>query len=111
MTSLDLVRSTDAILWELRHASTWGRRVALMLTDVAGRRIEGHVASVSATGSSVMIRCDRVVVLVPAETILAVHYPRQWMGEETTWDGKGRFDRPARVEPQADRLPNPEGWS
>lgn len=106
MTGMELIRLPDPLLRDLREAWATGKRVALVLTDAAGRRIEGHVRSVSPSG----VAANVGGVLVPLSEILSVHHPRQYMGDETTWKG-GAFDgRPRRQEPQREQLPNPEGW-
>lgn len=83
-----LVRRTDSILWELRNFFATGKRVALSLTDEAGRRAEGHVTSVSPTGGTVTISGQ----MIPAAAILAVHRP-VIMGDDTSWvAGRWHFE-------------------
>jgi hypothetical protein len=88
MPGTELVRRTDAIVWELRRFCISGKRVALSLTDEAGRRAEGHVTTVSPTGGTVTISG----VMIPAEHILAVHRP-VILGEDSNWvAGRWHFD-------------------
>ena len=103
----ELIRLPSPLLRDLRSAWAKGERVALVLTEGAGRRIEGHVRAVSPTGASVSVNGT----LVPLADVLSVHRPRQFMGGETTWRPGERFAGPERrYEPQCERLPNPEGW-
>lgn len=91
------------MLWELRRAWATGRRVSLTLVDNAGRRVEGHVRAVSATGASVNVNG----ILVPVESILGVHMRSRWMDEDTTWEEGGQpfHGRARRVLPQSEELP------
>jgi hypothetical protein len=96
-----LVRLTDSILWELRRYWASGKRVAVTLSEEAGRRIEGQVTRVSPTGAWVRINS----VQIPAEEILAIHKP-VILGEDTTHRGKAAWHfEPLRVVPQAEELP------
>lgn len=87
MTGTALVRRTDVILWELRRLCISGKRVALSLTDEAGRRAEGHVTTVSPTGATVTISG----LMISAEQILAVHNP-SLLGDSTWHTGRWHFD-------------------
>lgn len=82
-----LVRRTDSTLWELRRLWGSGKRVALSLTEEAGRRVEGEVTGVSPTGAWVKVNG---VQIAPAD-ILAVHYP-SILGDSTWRSGRWHFD-------------------
>lgn len=83
-----LVRRTDSVLWELRRFWASGKRVALSLTEEAGRRAEGHVSHVSPTGGTVTISG----LMIPTTEILAVHRPVV-MGEDTNYvAGRWHFE-------------------
>jgi hypothetical protein len=104
---MELIRLPNPMLRELRTAWAAGRRIALSLSHRAGGRVEGHIRSVSPTGASVNVNGR----LIPMADVLGVHRPLQYIGEDTTWRGRAAFDvEPQRYEPQAERLPNPEGW-
>jgi hypothetical protein len=102
VTGKELVRPADSILWDLRHHWASGKRVALTLTEEAGRRAEGKVTRVSPTNAWVKING----ILIPAEAILAVHRP-VLMGEDTTHRGEAswHFTPGRHPEPQAEQLP------
>lgn len=95
-----LIRLTDSMMWELRRFWASGKRVALSLTEEAGRRVEGQVTRVSPV--NVWVKINGIVI--PAEAILAVHRP-VIMGEDTTHrGGEWHFESLRRV-PQAEELP------
>jgi hypothetical protein len=102
---MELIRLTDAILWELRRFWASGKRVALSLTEAGGRRLEGQVEGVSATGAWVKVNGVRV----RPEDILAIHRP-VIMGEDSTWRGGDWHFTPLRVVPQAEELPGIAEW-
>lgn len=87
-----LVRRTDSILWELRRLWASGKRVALTLTEEAGRRAEGQVTRVSPTGAWVKVNG---VQIAPSD-ILAVHNPSV-LGDSTYRDGAHWHFEPLRV--------------
>lgn len=102
VTGTALVRyRDDSVLRELRRCWANGKRVALSLTDQAGRRAEGHVTAVSPTG----VTCRIGQTLVPIDEVLAIHRPVV-MGEDTTYDARTAWHGPAlRVCPQSEELP------
>lgn len=101
MTGEALVRLTDSILWDLRRHWASGKRVAVTLTEEAGRRAEGKVTRVSPTNAWVKINGE----LIPAEAILAVHRP-VIMGEDTTHRGKAPWHfKPGRPPDPQEELP------
>lgn len=101
MASMALVRRTDSMLWELRRFWASGKRVALSLTEEAGRRIEGQVTRVSPTGAFVRVNGR----LILAESILAIHRP-VILGEDTTHRGVAEWHfEPLRWTPQLEELP------
>lgn len=87
-----LVRRTDSILWELRRLWGSGKRVALSLSEEAGRRVEGEVTSVSPTGAWVKVNG----VLIDPADILAVHNPSR-LGDSTHRGGCWHFDGRAPI--------------
>ena len=82
-----LVRPPEAIRWELRAAWASGKRVALTVENAP--RVEGHVEAVATSGAFVIVAgCH-----VPADLILAVHYP-SLLGDSSwrlgAWSAPGR---------------------
>lgn len=92
MTGAALVRPLSAIFWDLRGAWATGRRVALTL-DADVPRAEGHVTKVSASDAHVFVGD----LLVPADRILAVHWPSR-LGDSTVRRGDPWAGRPRRQE-------------
>lgn len=99
MTGAALVRPLSAIFWDLRGAWATGRRVALTL-DADVPRAEGHVTKVSASDAHVFVGD----LLVPADRILAVHWPSR-LGDSTFTNGRGSWQGP-RLRPST--LPGQE---
>lgn len=102
------------MLDELRRAWVSGRRVAVSVTS--GRRFEGWIARVAATGAFVVVDVphpregveigpvEHELIDVPAELLLGVHNPST-LGDsthrwelESPWKGKGYAPPPPQVE-------------
>lgn len=105
MPGTDLVRLTDSMLWELRRHWASGKRVAITLTEQAGRRLEGQVEGVSATGAWAKVAGVRF----RPEDLLAIHRPVV-MGEDSTWRGGAWHFDSLRVVPQTEQLPGIAEW-